>query len=75
MSGDSSSSGPRSSVRVQRVRGGERVWQIVVVASDGGGEALREAVRLARELDDELTTVYVVGEPAPQDDDELGQVF
>jgi hypothetical protein len=55
---------PRSHVRVQRIRGGEHVWQIVVVASDDTPAALREAVQLARELDDELTTVYVAGEPA-----------
>ncbi len=63
---------PRSHVRVQRIRGGEHVWQIVVVASGESAEALRAAVRLARELDDELTTVYVAGEPALRDDDEGG---
>ena len=55
MSGEpvTGASGPRSHVRVQRIRGGEHVWQIVVVASDESAEALRAAVRLARELDDE----------------------
>jgi hypothetical protein len=66
---------PRSSVRVSRVRGGERTWQITVAAGDETAEALRAAVALARELDDELTRVYITaGEPA-QDDVDAGGLF
>jgi hypothetical protein len=60
----------RSLVRVQRIRGGEHVWQIVVVAADDTPAALREAVRLARDLDGQLSDVYVKGVAAATRNDD-----
>ena len=59
-------------MRVQRIRGGEHTWQIVVAATDDTAEALRAALALARELDHQLTTVYFAGgKPAKGGTDDL----
>jgi hypothetical protein len=55
----------RSSVKLAKVRGGERTWSIVV-ACDATRDGLTAAVELAAELDARLELAYVGGRPAPR---------
>jgi hypothetical protein len=58
-----------SSVRLSRIRGGERTWQIVVSAADDTIEGLRAASELARELDDDLAAIYDDGRREPSNEE------
>jgi hypothetical protein len=55
--GKATDPGSRSGLRLSRIRGGERTWQITVQA-EAGAEAPRAAVQPARELNAELTLNY-----------------
>ena len=54
---------PRSSVRVSRIRGGERTWAIVVIAQGDTEDDVRESLRIATQLDSDLAARYSQEQP------------
>jgi hypothetical protein len=71
----------RSSVKLAKIRGGERTWSIFV-ACDATRDGLTAAIELAAQLDARLELAYDADErparrvhPPPRYDDEPGEVF
>jgi hypothetical protein len=55
---DDQTTRPRSTIRISRTKDGTVTWTIIVDTADSEA-AVREAVRLATEVDDQLADRYI----------------
>jgi hypothetical protein len=55
----------RAGVTIQRVRDDHRTWKIEVAAVDSSPDAIRAAMALALELDEEMASAPIAARSAP----------